>query len=158
MNLKHYAIIGAVVIALIGFLIWRAQPEQVIKRRSKALIEMADQVSGGVGLFDLNRLEGLIDRELKYEVQAVSEKPGTAYVAEVVSGYHWMSENVQKSDFKIEEFTSVVIEGDTARVKMQVQSVLDMKGIRMMDGIQFVEFGWRKNDRGDWRLSEMIWK
>ena len=158
MKLKQYAIAGAILVLLVGFLIWRGQPEQVLKRRSKALIEMANQASSGVGIFDLNRLEGLIDQELKYQIDAVSEEGGSAYVAEVVSGYQWMGENVEKSEFEIQEFTSLQIEGDRALVKMQVQSVLEMKGIRMMDGVQFVEFTWSKNDRGDWRLSEMLWK
>lgn len=156
--MKRALIIAGVVVLLLAYIVWRSQPEQVLKRRSKALIGMADQVSGGVGLFDLNRLEGLIADELRFQVDVVSGEFESASLAEVVSGYQWMGENTRKSDFKIEEFKSISIDGDRARVKCRVEGVLEMSDIRMMEGLHRVEFAWRKDKRGDWRLEELVWK
>lgn len=155
--MKRKLLIVGVLLVVISYLYWRSQPEQVIKRRSKALIEMADQASEGAGLFDIKRLEGLIGQQLKYQVDAVSSRSASTSQAEVLSAYQWMGDNTRKSEFKIEEITGLSIEGNDARLKCRVVGILEMNDIRMMEGLHLVEFGWRKDSRGDWRLVELVW-
>lgn len=156
--MKRNLMIVGVLLVLIGYLYWRTLPEQVIKRRSKALIEMADQVSEGAGLFNIKRLEGLIGQQLEYQVDAVSSQSASTSQAEVLSAYQWMGDNTKKSQFKIEDITGLSIEGDDARLKCRVVGILEMNDIRMMEGMHLVEFGWRKDARGEWRLVELVWK
>ena len=150
--------IAVAAVLLIGFFVWRAQPQQVVKRKSKELIGMADQVGGGVGLFDFSNLETLLDAQIEFEVEAVSRERETVGSVEVISAYQWLGENVKKSEFEISSFDSIQINGDQATVKTQVEGLLEMEDIRMLDGTYFVEFGWRKDEKGDWRLTELIWK
>lgn len=156
--MKRIAVISVFVVLLIAYLIWRVQPEQVLKRRCKSVIALADQASGGVGLFDVSRLEKLLGDHINFQIEVVSSEIHSANRIEALSGYQWIAENVKKSDFEIEEFTSIEIEEDKARVKSRVQAVLEMPEIRMMDGVYLVEFGWLKDEKGDWRLIEVVWK
>ena len=156
--MKRKLLIIGVLLVVMGYLYWRTQPEQVIKRRSKSLIEMADQVSEGAGLFDIKRLEGLIGHQLKYQVDAYSSQRASANQAEVLSAYQWMGDNTKKSEFKIEEITGLSIEGNDARLKCRVVGILEMNDIRMMEGLHLVEFGWCRDSKGHWRLVELVWK
>ena len=156
--MKRNLIIAGAAVLLIGYLIWRAQPEQVLKRRCDLLISMADSVAGGTGFFDLNRLEGLLADRVAVEVEQVSTERERFGQVEVITGYQWLGENVQKSSFDIIEFTSIDIQDDKATVKTRVEGMLEMPDIRMMDGEYFVEFQWKKDERDEWRLVALIWK
>lgn len=156
--MKRKLIILAILVIITGVLIWRAQPEQVLKRRSKDLIGMANSVSIGAGVFDLNRLKALLADEVALEIEQVSMDREVVAEDQVISTYQWLGENVKRSSFEILEFVGIDIHGSHATIKTRVVGVLEMENIRSMDGEYLVTFGWRKDARGDWVLADLIWE
>ncbi len=82
--MKKNIIIAAVILLVLGFFVWRAQPKQVIKRQSKALISMADNVSDGVSMLDYDKLETLLGDRSEFEIAAASREEETAVGVEVI--------------------------------------------------------------------------
>ena len=156
--MKKNIIIAAVLLLGLVFFIWRSQPKQVIKRQSEELISMADKISSGVGLFDFNKLESLLAPQVDFEVEEVSSERQTVGSVEVISAYQWLGDNIKKSEFKVVSIDSIQIKGDAAKVKMQVKGLLEIPEMRMMDDTYFVELAWESDDKGDWRLTELIWE
>lgn len=154
--MKRNLIILAVLVIITGVLIWRSQPEQVLKRRSKDLIGMANSVSVGPGVFDLNRLKILLADEVALEIEQVSKDRKVVAEAQVISAYQWLGENVNRSSFEIVEFVGIDIDGSQATIKARVGGVLEMENIRSMEGEYLVTFGWGKDARGDWVLAQLI--
>ena len=154
--MKRNLIILAVLVIITGVLIWRSQPEQVLKRRSKDLIGMANSVSVGPGIFDLNRLKMLLADEVALEIEQVSKDRKVVAEAQVISAYQWLGENVKRSSFEIVEFVGIDIDGSQAIIKARVEGVIETENIRSMDGEYLVTFVWRKDARGDWVLAELI--
>lgn len=154
--MKRNLIILAVLVIITGVLIWRSQPEQVLKRRSKDLIGMANSVSVGPGIFDLNRLKILLADEVALEIEQVSKDRKVVAEAQVISAYQWLGENVKRSSFEIVEFVGIDIDGSQATIKARVEGVIETENIRSMDGEYLVTFVWRKDARGDWVLAELI--
>lgn len=154
--MKRNLIILAVLVIITGVLIWRSQPEQVLKRRSKDLIGMANSVSVGPGIFDLNRLKMLLADEVALEIEQVSKDRKVVAEAQVISAYQWLGENVKRSSFEIVEFVGIDIDGSQATIKARVEGVIETENIRSMDGEYLVTFVWRKDARGDWVLAELI--
>lgn len=155
--MKRILLIVGVVVVILLYVVWRGQTEQVLKRHSKNLISLADQVGGGIGLFDVNRLEGLLAEEVTFEIEIVADEPFSAGRIEVLSAYRWLGSNVQKSDFKIAEFTNVQIDGDRATLELQVEGMLEMPDMRMLEGDHSVVLDWHKDERGDWQLERFVW-
>lgn len=154
--MKRNLIILAVLVIITGVLIWRSQPDQVLKRRSKDLIGMASSVSVGAGIFDLNRLKILLADEVALEIEQVSNDRKVVAEAQVISAYQWLGENVKRSSFEIVEFVGIDIDGSQAIIKARVEGVIETENIRSMDGEYLVTFVWRKDARGDWVLAELI--
>ena len=154
--MKRNLIILAVLVIITGVLIWRSQPDQVLKRRSKDLIGMASSVSVGAGIFDLNRLKILLADEVALEIEQVSNDRKVVAEAQVISAYQWLGENVKRSSFEIVEFVGIDIDGSQATIKARVEGVIETENIRSMDGEYLVTFVWRKDARGDWVLAELI--
>ncbi|MGB0291710.1 MAG: hypothetical protein ACPGIA_03935 [Luteolibacter sp.] len=154
--MKRNLIILAVLVIITGVLIWRSQPDQVLKRRSKDLIGMANSVSVGPGIFDLNRLKILLADEVALEIEQVSKDRKVVAEAQVISAYQWLGENVKRSSFEIVEFVGIDIDGSQATIKARVEGVIETENIRSMDGEYLVTFVWRKDARGDWVLAELI--
>ena len=154
--MKRNLIILAVLVIITGVLIWRSQPDQVLKRRSKDLIGMASSVSVGAGIFDLNRLKILLADEVALEIEQVSKDRKVVAEAQVISAYQWLGENVKRSSFEIVEFVGIDIDGSQATIKARVEGVIETENIRSMDGEYLVTFVWRKDARGDWVLAELI--
>ena len=159
--MRKFAPIAAAVIAgmlVIGYLVWRSQPEQVLKRQCKTLMGMADEVGNGVGIFDIKRLENLLADQVVFQIDVVDEEPFRAGQIEVISAYRWLGGNVEKSNFMIVEFTSVEIEGDEARLDLKVAGTLEMPDMRMLEGEHAAGFLWQKDEEGDWRLTEFSFR
>lgn len=154
--MKRNLIILTVLVIITGVLIWRSQPDQVLKRRSKDLIGMVNSVSVGPGIFDLNRLKILLADEVALEIEQVSKDREVVTEAQVISAYQWLGENVKRSSFEIVEFVGINIDGSQAAIKARVEGVIEMENIRSMEGEYLVTFGWGKDARGDWVLAQLI--
>jgi len=156
--MKRVAIIVVVAVLLLGYWFWRSRDQQVIKRQCKALIEMADQVDGGVGIFDVKRLEGLLADSILFEIDAVGPDAMQVNEIDVISAYQWLGGNAQKADFKITEFVSITIEKDRAFVKAKVDGILEMPDMRMLEGSHSCDFTWEKSGKGDWLLIGFVFR
>ncbi|MDX1680923.1 MAG: hypothetical protein R3242_09350 [Akkermansiaceae bacterium] len=153
---RYLPMLGLVVLA-IAFLVWRSLPEQVIKRRCKALIELLDQMDAGASVFDYNRLDGLLADRIEFRIDLLEEELVSADREQALSAYRWMSDEVKRSSFSIAEFRDIEFEGDEARVRMEVESVVEMPDIRSLDGRHACEFLWQRDGKGDWRLEGLSW-
>ena len=151
--MKKVIPIVAVVLILFGWVVWRGQDKQVLKRQCKTLIAMADQVSGGIGIFDVNRLDGLLSDEVTFNIDILADEPFRAGKAEVLAAYQWLGGNVQKSKFRITEFHAVPIDDGKAEVQTRVEGMLEMPEMRMIDGAHAVDFTWEKTEDGAWKLT-----
>lgn len=154
--MKRKLIMVAVLVLLLGYWVWRSREVEVIKRQCKTFISMADSVDGGVGLFNVNRLESLLAESIRFHIEAVEREPFQVGKIEVISGYQWLAKKAQKADFKIAEFKAITIAGKRAEVRTVVEGILEMPDMRMFDGSQECNFTWIKDQNGKWELSEFV--
>lgn len=153
---KRLILIGAFTMMLI-LALWWYRPEQVVKRHSAKLIEMASDSASGVGMFDLNALGDRLDDVVEIEAPFIGMEALSIDRSQILYGYRWMGERAAKSDFSVSDYLAVRVDGDKAEVRMLVKATLETSEMRMLDGDYDVAFGWLRKD-GDWKLGSVVWR
>lgn len=148
------------VFALLGaFLFWWFSPVQVIKRKTKTLLEtLTLQASTGtasrqLGVYALN---ALLADEVELKSTSIREANGTFERSEMESAYSWLCGQAKHTQFDLISFHSVDIDDKTANVNFTLNAVVELPTYRPADGDYDVQFRWQREDDG-WKLASAIW-
>jgi hypothetical protein len=149
-----------IVAALALFGAWWFSPTQVLKRRTHSLLVTLtlDSSKGNVtrqmGAYSLN---GLLASEVELDTPTIKEANGTFNRAELESAYSWLCQQAKQTHFKLVAFKSVSINGDSAKVELTLDGLVELPTYRPADGIYDVTFDWRKQE-DVWRLARASWQ
>lgn len=151
------AIIAAAVLIPLGM--WWFSPEQVVKRRTKHLMEVLSMSEGAGPLrqgkvFSMN---AMLAPEVTLTIPDIADANGTFDKQEIESAFSWICQNAKKSDFRITEFRGIEIAGETAKVGFITEGFLELGAGRPADGTFDVTIRWVKGGDG-WRYDTVTWK
>ena len=157
--MKRIVLLAGIAVFFIALLVWRSLPNQVLVRHTHAVVDLIDMGKpSGLGIMDMRAMGKLVAEEIDIVTDFMDDEVTTATRGQVEMGYRWIAENAVRSDFKLDEIKDIRIDGDSASVKTRITARLELKDIRMLDGAYAAEFIWRKDDKGDWRLAELVWR
>jgi hypothetical protein len=146
--------------ALLGaFLFWWFSPVQIIKRKTKNLLEtLTLQASTGtatrqLGVYSLN---ALLADEVTLESTAIREANGSFERSEMESAYSWLCQQAKHTQFDLISFHSVTVSNQSAEVAFSLQAVVELPAYRPADGPYEVIFRWQHDDDG-WKLASATW-
>lgn len=143
-----------------GFLAWWFSPTQVVKRHTKALLELLTMEQGTAGMSRIQgsfKLDRLLARKVEIEVPSIAEANGVFDKSEVGSAYNWLCQSARETRMKLDGIDSIGISGNKAVVVTSLNALVDMKGFRPVDGPGEATFTWQKTEDG-WLLEKAVWK
>lgn len=158
--MRRFAFFAAVAVILAGFLFWWFSPGQVVKRRTKNLIDLANLEAGtapasrALGSFTLTKL---LDDPVALSVPSVDEANGTFARDELEAGYQWFCRSAKESRVRVTGFDDISVAGDEATVRATLDAQVMLPTYRPSDGPVRATFEWRKRDDG-WRLVRLVWE
>ena len=158
--MRRFAFFAAVVVVVAGFLFWWFSPGQVVKRRTKTLIGLANLEAGtapasrALGTFTLTKL---LNDPVALSVPAVDEANGTFARDELEAGYQWFCRSAKESRVRVTGFDDISVAGDEATVRATLDAQVVLPTYRPSDGPVHATFEWRKRDDG-WRLVRLGWE
>lgn len=148
------------IVALLGALaFWWFSPTQVVKRRTQNLLQVLTLEPGSgqsgrqLGVYSLN---ALLAPEVKLKSRSISQANGTFARSELESAYSWLCGQARQTEFTLDQFHSVIVEGDQATVECAITALVDLPNDRPADGNYEVTFRWTRED-DNWRLSSATW-
>ncbi|MDP4624685.1 MAG: nuclear transport factor 2 family protein [Akkermansiaceae bacterium] len=152
-----------VIVILIALLVptcsWWFSSEQVVKRRTKHLMEVLTISEGSADplrqakVFSMN---AMLAPEVTLDIPVTEEANGTFDQGLMESVFSTICKKAKSSEFKVTEFRSIVIDGDTATVNVFVEGYMEIFKLRPVDGIYDVTIIWEKGEDG-WRFSRVDW-
>ena len=157
--MKRALIIATVLILAVGFGVWWFSPTQVVKRRTTELLDTMSFGEGtgkparGLRVYAISRM---LDEVVHLETPTISEANGTFERSELESGFSFLLNRAKRSEFSVEDFSSVTVDGDSATVVFTVEALVELPTYRPADGRYEVEFSWKRAEDG-WRLSRAKW-
>lgn len=158
--MRRLAVPAFLIALLAGFLFWWFSPEQVVKRRTKNLIELANLEAGSspasraLGTFTLTKL---LDDPVALSVPAVEEANGRFARDELEAGYQWFCRSAKESRVRVTGFDEISVAGDEATVRASLDAQVVFPTYRPSDGPVRATFEWRKRDDG-WKLVRLAWE
>ncbi len=158
--MKRFLVIAVVIAVLVPIGIWWFSPEQVVMRRSNHLMEVVSIRSGTGGairqakVFSMN---AMLSPEVEMVTPDIADANGVFDKQEMESAFSWICRNAKSSDFRIEKFDKVSIEGDHATVEATVVGMMELSTYRPADGRFDVTIDWEKGGDG-WRFTKIVWK
>ena len=148
------------IFALLGaFLFWWFSPVQVIKRKTKTLLEtLTLQASTGTASRQMGgyALNALLASEVELQSSSIREANGTFERSEMESAYSWLCGQAKHTEFDLISFRSVEIDDKTANVNFTLNAVVELPAYRPADGEYEVHFRWQREDDG-WKLASAHW-
>jgi hypothetical protein len=152
--------IPVVVIALLGaFTFWWFSPLQIVKRRTRTMLEtLALEAGSGrsgrqMGVYSLN---ALLAPEVELKSADIDRANGVFERSEIESAFSWLCDQAKQTRFDLKDFRSVKITGDRADVAFSAEVLVELPNSRPADGFYQVEFRWLREDE-TWRLSRAVW-
>ncbi len=158
--MKRLIFILAALLVLTPLAIWWASPEQVIKRRTKHLMEVISIDSGTGSTFRQAKvfsMNALLAPEVELVSPDIPDANGSFDKEVLESAFSWICQNAKQSEMTVENFESIVITGDRAAVRATVKGFLELAVYRPADGRFDVTIEWIKGGDG-WRFEKVIWK
>ncbi|MES2439622.1 MAG: hypothetical protein V4584_11170 [Verrucomicrobiota bacterium] len=158
--MKRIAIYAVIVAVLAALGVWWFSPGQVVKRRTKSLLTTLTLDSGGgkigrhTGAYSLN---ALLAEQVTLDTPTLKEANGTFERNELESAYSWLCDQAKQTRFELQHFNSVTVNGDTAKVELNLIGLVELPNYRPADGTYDVTFDWQKEKDG-WRLNHATWK
>ena len=150
----------AIVLVLLGALaFWWFSPVQVVKRRTKTLLETLTLEAGSgkagrqLATYSLN---ALLASEVELEAPSIQEANGTFERSEMESAFSWLCGRAKQTRFELEEFHSVRVESDRADVALSLSALVELPSHRPADGRFEVTLRWQEEKDG-WRLTGARW-
>ncbi|MFD0895264.1 hypothetical protein KBB96_00105 [Luteolibacter ambystomatis] len=147
-------------LAVAGGLFWWFSPEQVVKRRTKDLLEIftfdagssrANREMGGL------KLTPLLAQEVSVDVPEVQDANGSFSKSDIESGFHSLCALAKETKFTLQHYDSIVIGGDQATVIATVDALVDLRSYRPADGPGELTLVWKKAKDG-WQLTTLAWR
>ena len=158
--MKKLRIALAALVILIPVGIWWFSPEQVLMRRTKHLMEVAsitDGTGGALRKAKVFSMNAMLAPEVVMETPEISDANGTFDKQEVESAFYWICQNAKSSSFRVTEFRKVEMDGDRAKVRVNVEGYMELPAYRPADGAFDVSIDWIKGGDG-WRFEKVLWK
>lgn len=158
--MKRLALAATIAAALALFGMWWFSPTQVLKRKTQSLLatltldESKGQTTRQMGAYSLN---GLLASEVELDTPTIKEANGTFARSELESAYSWLCQQAKQTHFKLVKMKSISVNGDTAKVELTLDGLVELPVYRPADGIYDVTFDWRKQEDG-WRLTRATWQ
>jgi hypothetical protein len=158
--MRRLALPALLLALLAGFLVWWFSPGQVVKRRTKTLIGLANLEAGSgtasraMGTFTLTKL---LDDPVDLAVPSVEEANGRFARQELEAGYQWFCRSAKESRVRVTGFEEISVLGDEATVRATLDAQVVFPTYHPSDGPVQATFEWRKRDDG-WRLVRLVWE
>jgi hypothetical protein len=144
---------------LAGFLFWWYSPEQVLKRRTGAMLE-ALTLDPGAGRsarqMQVYALNTLLAPEVTLENPDIDEANGSFERPDIESAFSTLCQLAKQTRFELLDLDSVTANGDSGKVSCTLKALVELPAYRPADGIYQAEFQWRHGDDG-WRLESAKW-
>ena len=154
-------IISLAILALLGgFATWWFSDTQVLKRRTQALLTTLTLDSGTgkvgrqMGAYSLN---ALLASEVALDTPTIKEANGSFQRDELESIYSWLCNQAKETRFELQDFHSITVNGDKAKVDLTLIGLVVLPNYRPADGTYAVTFDWQK-DKDGWRLTRASWQ
>lgn len=157
--MRRFALFALVAAVFAGFLFWWFSPGQVVKRRTKTLIGLANleadsaPASRALGTFTLTKL---LDDPVSLSVPAVEEANGRFAREELEASYQWFCRSAKESRVRVTGFDEISVSGEEATVRVALDAQVVFPTYRPSDGPVRATFEWRKRD--EWRLVRLVWE
>ena len=158
--MKRYAIAALLVAVLVALAFWWFSPAQVVKRRTKTLLQTLTLEPGSgsagrqMGTYSLN---ALLAPQVELENPTIKEASGSFERSEMESAFSWLCTAAKQTRFELEDFHSVTVDGDQAKVEFTLKGLVELPTYRPADGRYDATFDWVKEEDG-WRLKRASWK
>lgn len=158
--MKRLVLIAITVVSLALFGLWWFSTSQVLKRRTQSLLatltleDSKGKTTRQMGAYSLN---GLLASEVELDTPTIAEANGTFDHTELESTYSWLCQQAKQTHFKLIKFKSIHVSGDTAKIELTLDGLVELPVYRPADGIYDVTFDWRKQKDG-WRLTRASWQ
>lgn len=151
---------GTAVIAVIaGFLVWWFQPSQVLKRRTKSLMETltlaegAGAASRNLKIYPLSRAIG---DEVRITGAGDRRAEGVFTRNQIESGFSWLTRSARFTRFQTRRIESVTIQGNQGVVRAIVDTHVELQQQTPLHGQHNVSLTW-SHDGDSWRLTSADW-
>lgn len=144
---------------LAGFLIWWLHPHQVLKRRTKGLMETLTLVEGAgpasrnLKIYPLARA---IADEVEISGSGDRRSEGAFNRSQIESGFSWLTRNARFTRFQIRRIESVTRSGDTGVVRALIDAEVILQQETPLQGPYFMTLTWQNADN-KWRLVAAEW-
>lgn len=155
---RPLAMLGLLVIAT-AVIVWWFQPAQALKRRTKSLMEtltFADGAGAASRKMKIRPLSEAVADEVEIRGAGDDRADGMFDRSEIEAGFAWFAGSARSSRFRILDFESVTVEGDTGTVTAEVDATVVLDENRPLDGPHRVTLVWR-HDGNSWRLTRAEW-
>jgi len=142
-----------------GFLAWWFSPGQVVKRRTRDLMEVLTlnvATPTGTRNFGTFKLEQLLAPKIEFSVPSMADLNGSHDRADVTSGFSILCSNAKETKFKVKDLHSVTVNGNKATVNASLEILVDLKSAQAVDETGESILHWTKTEDG-WRLDGADW-
>ncbi|RPJ33841.1 MAG: hypothetical protein EHM17_08855 [Verrucomicrobiaceae bacterium] len=157
--MKRLLVPAAVAVLMAGFAFWWFSPEQVLKRRTRSLLETLTMDAGTglssrqMGVYSLN---ALLAPEVQLDTPTIEQANGTFERQDLESAFSWLCRQAKQTRFELERIDSITVSGGTGEVACVLEAVVELPTYRPADGLYQVRFFWRRGEDG-WRLERAMW-
>jgi hypothetical protein len=144
----------AVAAAIAGFAVWWFSPTQVLKRRTRALLDTVSVAadSGRIARgIQASGIDGFLAKNVKLEVPD-EEASGSWSRDGVGAGFRYVATECDFTRFELGSIESLVIGEDTATLDCWVDAEVQVDKRTRVSGRYRTEFAWKK-DEGRWRIT-----
>ena len=158
--MKRFGLAVFILVLLGAFACWWQAPTQVLKRRTRTLLNTLTLEAGSgrsgrqMGVYSLN---ALLASQVELEAPpALDVANGIFDRSEIESAFSWLCDQAKQSRFELQKFHSVNIDGEQAEVAFALEALVELPHSRPADGRYEVTFRWqRENDA--WHLTRASW-
>lgn len=148
-------IVGIVVLAAVaGFVIWWFSPTQVLKRRTRALLDTVtvDASSGRIARgMQASGIDGFLAPRVNLEVPD-EEASGSWRRDEVGAGFRYVAARCDFTRFELDSIESLVIGEDSATLDGWIDAEVQVDKKTRVSGRYRTEFTWTKSE-DRWRIT-----
>lgn len=145
----------ALLLATLGIL-WWYQPERVIERRSRALLEtitVPPSASKASRMLRPESLAAFLAPSVIFHTRT-KEVNGTLERDDVVDGFRYLATNASETSFQPASVLGVEVTGDDASIRLLVDARAVMSGREPLNGEHDVTLTWRKSG-SSWLLTQV---
>jgi len=150
-----------ILLALLGGLaVWWLQPAQVLKRRTRKVLQtltLAGDETTTNRKMGIYALSGLLASQVQLEPPpAFNDTSGSFDRSEIESAYTWLCDQAKQTHFQLLNIHSVTIHGDQADVAFLIDALVELPNGRLADGPYECAFHWQLENE-TWHLTRAKW-